>query len=57
MYNHLTEEEVKKVEKVMGEKQDWYNKQHTACINLKKTDDPPVLTSQINSERSVSVPL
>ena len=41
----------------MGEKQDWYNKQHTACINLKKTDDPPVLTSQINSERNVSVPL
>jgi len=52
LYNHLTEEEVSKVEKSLAEKQDWYNKQHTACINLKKTDDPPVLTSQIITEKN-----
>ena len=43
------------MEKSLSEKREWRDKQLNACISLKKTDDPPVLTQQINSERQVSL--
>lgn len=44
---------MKKVEKQLLEKQEWYDKQFAACIGIKKTDNPPVFTQQINNEREV----
>jgi len=54
LYSHISEEDVGKVEKLLMEKQAWYQSQFSLCMNLKKTSDPPILTQQINNEREVS---
>lgn len=53
MFNHLSEDEVSKVEKALAEKQEWYDKKFALSMNLKKTDDPPVIAQQILTERQV----
>jgi len=42
-----------KVEKQLAEKQAWYDKQFAACMQAKKTDNPPVLCAQIKTECEV----
>lgn len=49
-YIHLTEEDVKKVEKCVSEKEAWYNKVLNAQNQKKPHEAPAVLSSQIRTE-------
>ncbi|XP_013418589.1 97 kDa heat shock protein-like isoform X2 [Lingula anatina] len=50
-YEHIEASEMKKVEKCLKEKQDWFDKQFNLSSQLPKHKDPAVLASQINSEK------
>ncbi len=45
---------MKKVEKCLKEKTEWYDKQLNACTRMKMFDDPPVTVVQIRQTRDVS---
>lgn len=50
-YDHLTEEEIKKVEKAVKEKEDWFNNKCNAQAKVPDTKDPVVLTASILAEK------
>lgn len=50
-FNHLDLGEVEKVQKAIGEKQDWFNRMCSELQKLAKTSDPPVLASQFVQEK------
>ena len=53
-YAHLEAADIKKVEKCLKEKTDWYDKQLNACTRMKIYENPPVLASQIRQTKDVS---
>jgi len=50
-FNHLDTAEVEKVQKAIGEKQDWFSRMCADVAKLDKTADPPVLASQFYQEK------
>jgi len=50
-FSHLDIAEVEKVQKAIGEKQDWFNRMCAELQKLSKTGDPPVLASQFVQEK------
>merc|ERR1712130_1031100 len=50
-FNHLDAAEVEKVQKAIGEKQDWFSRMCADVSKLDKTSDPPVLASQFYQEK------
>ncbi|XP_031563495.1 heat shock 70 kDa protein 4-like isoform X2 [Actinia tenebrosa] len=50
-YDHLTEEEVKTVEKAVKEKEDWLNSKWNAQAKIPENKDPVVLTASILAEK------
>ena len=54
-YEHLDPEEMKKVEKQLQEKTEWFDKQLNACSRLQPYDNPPVTASVIRSTKDVSI--
>ncbi|XP_033195781.1 heat shock protein 70Cb isoform X1 [Bombus vancouverensis nearcticus] len=60
-YSHLTEEEVKKVEKVVQEKWTWLEEKRMLLASTPRTQQPPVTVAQIRAEKqsldSVVVPI
>ena len=45
---------MKKVEKCLKEKTEWYDKQLNACTRMKIYENPPVLAAQIRQTKDVS---
>lgn len=54
-YSHLTEEEVKKVEKAVQEKWTWLEEKRILLAGTVRTQQPPVTVAQIRAEKQVSV--
>lgn len=52
-YSHLTEEEVKKVEKVVQEKWTWLEEKRMLLASTPRTQQPPVTVAQIRAEKQV----
>jgi len=50
-FSHLDVAEVEKVQKAIGEKQEWFNRMCAELQKLTKTSDPPVLASQFIQEK------
>lgn len=53
-YSHLTEEEVRKLEKVEHEKWVWLQEKRVLLASTPRTQQPPVTVAQIRAERQVS---
>lgn len=54
-YSHLTEEEVKKVEKAVQEKWTWLEEKRILLASTLRTQQPPVTVAQIRAEKQVNV--
>lgn len=54
-YSHLTEEEVKTVEKTVQEKWTWLEEKRMLLASTLRTQQPPVTIAQIRGEKQVSV--
>lgn len=52
-YAHLTEEEVKKVEKAVQEKWTWLEEKRVLLASTLRTQQPPVTVAQIRGEKQV----
>lgn len=52
-YAHIEDEDVKKVQKLVDEKQGWLDQQQGALARCERHQDPPVLTVQIRKEREL----
>jgi len=50
-FSHLDQVEVEKVQKAIGEKQEWFSRMCAEIQKLQKTSDPPVLASQFLQEK------
>jgi len=50
-FAHLDNAEVEKVQKAIGEKQEWFSRMCAEIQKLQKTSDPPVLASQFLQEK------
>ncbi|KAK3696704.1 hypothetical protein QZH41_013052, partial [Actinostola sp. cb2023] len=50
-YDHLTEEEIKKLQKAVKEKEDWFNSKSNAQAKVADTKDPAVLSVSILAEK------
>merc|ERR1711892_1217447 len=50
-FAHLDQAEVEKVQKAIGEKQEWFSRMCAEIQKLQKTSDPPVLASQFFQEK------
>jgi len=50
-FSHLDQAEVEKVQKAIGEKQEWFSRMCAEIQKLQKTSDPPVLASQFLQEK------
>jgi len=50
-FSHLDLGEVEKVQKAIGEKQEWFSRMCADIQKLQKTSDPPVLASQFVQEK------
>lgn len=50
-FSHLDVDEVEKVVKSIGEKQEWFNRMCAELQKLSKTSDPPVLAAQFLQEK------
>merc|ERR1712096_139385 len=50
-FAHLDQAEVEKVQKAIGEKQEWFSRMCAEIQKLQKTSDPPVLASQFLQEK------
>merc|ERR1712106_725759 len=50
-FSHLDQAEVEKVQKAIGEKQEWFSRMCAEIQKLQKTSDPPVLASQFFQEK------
>lgn len=60
-YSHLTEEEVKKVEKAVQEKWAWLDEKRVLLASTPRTQQPPVTVAQIRAEKqsldSIALPI
>jgi len=54
-YSHLTEEEVKTVEKTVQEKWTWLEEKRILLASTLRTQQPPVTVAQIRAEKQVSI--
>lgn len=54
-YSHLTEEEIKTVDKTIQEKWIWLEEKRMLLASLPRTQQPPVMVAQIRSEKYVSI--
>lgn len=54
-YSHLTEEEVKTVEKTVHEKWTWLEEKRILLASTLRTQQPPVTVAHIRAEKQVSV--
>jgi len=54
-YDHLTEEEIKKLQKAVKEKEDWFNSKSNAQAKVADTKDPAVLSVSILAEKQVKL--
>lgn len=52
-YSHLTEEEVKTVEKTVQEKWTWLEEKRILLASTLRTQQPPVIVAQIRAEKQV----
>ncbi|XP_046748462.1 97 kDa heat shock protein isoform X2 [Diprion similis] len=50
-YSHLTDEEIKKVEKAVDEKWSWLEEKRVALSGIQRTQQPPVTVAQIRAEK------
>ncbi|CAL7936427.1 unnamed protein product [Xylocopa violacea] len=50
-YSHLTEEEIKKVEKTVQEKWSWLEEKRVLLASTPRTQQPPVTVAQIRAEK------
>merc|ERR1712083_278095 len=50
-FSHLDQVDVEKVQKAIGEKQEWFSRMCAEIQKLQKTSDPPVLASQFLQEK------
>jgi len=53
-YSHLTEEEIKTVEKTVQEKWTWLEEKRILLASTLRTQQPPVTVAQIRAEKQVS---
>lgn len=54
-YSHLTEEEVKIVEKTVQEKWTWLEEKRILLASTLRTQQPPVIVAQIRAEKQVNI--
>lgn len=54
-YSHLTDDEIKKVEKIVQEKWAWLEEKRVVLASTPRTQQPPVTVSQIRSEKQVNI--
>lgn len=54
-YSHITEEEVKTVEKIVQEKWTWLEEKRILLASTLRTQQPPVTVVQIRAEKQVSI--
>lgn len=54
-YSHLTDEEVKRVEKAVQEKWTWLEEKRVLLAGLLRTQQPPVVVAQIRAEKQVNI--
>jgi len=54
-YSHLTEEEVKIVEKIVHEKWTWLEEKRVLLASTLRTQQPPVTIAQIRAEKQVNI--
>lgn len=52
-YSHITDEEIKKLEKVIHEKWMWLEEKRSILLSTPRTQQPPILVAQIRSEKQV----
>ncbi|XP_014473842.1 PREDICTED: 97 kDa heat shock protein isoform X2 [Dinoponera quadriceps] len=50
-YSHLTEEEVKKIEKAVQEKWTWLEDKRMVLASISRTQQPPITVAQIRAEK------
>ncbi|XP_043476010.1 97 kDa heat shock protein isoform X2 [Leptopilina heterotoma] len=50
-YSHITDEEIKKLEKVIHEKWMWLEEKRSILLSTPRTQQPPILVAQIRSEK------
>ena len=53
-YSHIDKNDIEKANKILNEKQTWYDQTANRFNALKPHEDPPILCSQIKQERDVS---
>ena len=54
-YSHIEKSDIDKVYKILTDKQKWYNQTAARLNTLRSHEDPPVLCSQIQQEKDVSI--
>ena len=52
-YNHIEKADIDKIEKVLTEKSNWFMPRMTQMAQLQPHQNPPVLASQVRSEKQV----
>jgi len=52
-YNHIEKADIEKMEKLLTEKENWFMPRMTQMHQLKAHQSPPVLASQVRSERQI----
>ena len=55
-YSHIDSNDIEKANKILGEKQTWYDQTANRFASLKPHDDATILCSHIKQERDVSDP-
>jgi hypothetical protein len=53
-YAHIDQNDIEKANKILNEKQNWYDTTANRFNTLKPHEDSPILCSQIKQERDVS---
>jgi hypothetical protein len=53
-YAHIDQNDIEKANKILNEKQNWYDTTANRFHTLKPHEDSPILCSQIKQERDVS---
>lgn len=54
-FEHITEEEIKKVEQTIQEKWTWLEEKRVLLNQTPRTQQPPVYVNQIRAERQVNL--
>ena len=52
-YSHITDEELKKMERMIQDKWTWLEEKRAILSGTPRTQQPPILVSQIRAERQV----